>query len=78
MLIRLGRPAWFTAIPLAFLLTMTLWALQGQIMRFYNTSNWLLFTMSILILVAALWVAVEAIIAMGRGRKGAPVASTSH
>jgi carbon starvation protein len=72
MLIRLNRPVWFTAIPLTFLLVMTLWALQQQIMRFYNAENWLLFTMSILILVAALWVAVEAVIAMGRGRKPAP------
>jgi carbon starvation protein len=69
MLIRLGRPAWFTALPLTFLLVMTLWALQGQIMRFYNAENWLLLTMSILILIAALWVAVEALIAMGRGRR---------
>lgn len=71
ILIRQGRPAWFTSIPLVFLLSMTLWALQIQIMRFYNEANWLLFTMSILILVAALWVAVEAIIAMGRRRQGA-------
>jgi carbon starvation protein len=78
ILIRQGRPAIFTALPLAFLLTMTLWALQGQIMRFYKAENWLLLTMSILILVAALWVAIEAVIAMGRGRKGTPATSPSR
>lgn len=69
ILIRLGRPIWVTAIPLSFLLVMTLWALQGQIVRFYNAENWLLFALSILVLVAALWVAVEAFIAMSRGRQ---------
>jgi len=70
ILIRLGRPIWVTAIPLTFLLVMTLWALQGQIFRFYNDANWLLFTLAIVVLIAALWVAVEAFIAMSRGRQG--------
>jgi len=72
ILIRQGRPVWFTAVPLTFLLVMTLWALQQQVLRFYNDANWLLFTMSVLIAVAAVWVAVEAVIAMGRGRGDAP------
>jgi carbon starvation protein len=40
------------------------------VLRFYNDANWLLFTMSVLIAVAAVWVAVEAVIAMGRGTRG--------
>ena len=78
ILIRQGRPAWLTAMPLTFLLVMTLWALQKQIMRFYSDENWLLLSMSIIILVAALWVAIEAIIAMGQGRRSAPVANESR
>ena len=71
ILIRQGRPAWFTAVPLAFLLTMSVYALVVQLGQFYAQKNWLLLVMDIVILLAALWVALEAAIAMGRGAKGA-------
>jgi len=70
MLIRQGRPAWFTALPLAFLLTMSVYALLVQLGQFYQQKNWLLLVMDIIILIAALWVALEAAIAMSRGAKG--------
>jgi carbon starvation protein len=70
MLIRQGRPAWFTAVPLAFLLTMSVYALLVQLGQFYRQENWLLLFMDIIILIAALWVALEAAIAMSRGAKG--------
>jgi carbon starvation protein len=70
MLIRQGRPAWFTAVPLAFLLTMSVYALLVQLGQFYRQGNWLLLFMDIIILIAALWVALEAAIAMSRGAKG--------
>jgi carbon starvation protein len=70
MLIRQGRPAWFTALPLAFLLTMSVYALLVQLGQFYRQENWLLLVMDIIILIAALWVALEAAIAMSRGAKG--------
>ena len=71
ILIRLGRNAWFTALPLAFLLTMSVYALLVQLGQFYQQKNWLLLGMDIVILFAALWVALEAGIAMSRGAKGA-------
>ena len=73
ILIRQGRPAWFTAVPLAFLLTMSVYALLVQLGQFYRQENWLLLGMDIIILMAALWVALEAAIAMSRGAKGKPV-----
>jgi carbon starvation protein len=73
ILIRQGRPAWFTAVPLAFLLTMSVYALLVQLGQFYRQENWLLLVMDIIILMAALWVALEAAIAMSRGAKGKPV-----
>jgi carbon starvation protein len=36
ILIRQGRPAWFTAVPLAFLLTMSVYALLVQLGQFYR------------------------------------------
>ncbi|HRP35221.1 MAG TPA: carbon starvation protein A [Gammaproteobacteria bacterium] len=74
ILIRQGRPAWFTAVPLAFLLTMSVYALLVQLGQFYQQKNWLLLGMDIVILLAALWVALEAAIAMSRGTKGAAAA----
>jgi carbon starvation protein len=74
ILIRQGRPAWFTAVPLAFLLTMSVYALLVQLGQFYRQENWLLLVMDIVILFAALWVALEAAIAMKQGAAGkAPV-----
>jgi carbon starvation protein len=69
ILIRQGRPAVFTAVPLAFLLTMSIYALLVQLGQFYAQKNWLLLVMDVVILLAALWVALEAAIAMGRGAK---------
>jgi carbon starvation protein len=74
ILIRQGRPAWFTAVPLAFLLTMSVYALLVQLGQFYRAENWLLLGMDIIILLAALWVALEAAIAMSRGAKGGAAA----
>jgi carbon starvation protein len=72
ILIRQGRPALFTAVPLAFLLTMSVYALVVQLGQFYRQENWLLLFMDIIILIAALWVALEAAIAMSRGKGGTP------
>ena len=78
ILIRQGRPAWFTAVPLAFLLTMSVYALLVQLGQFYAQKNWLLLVMDIVILLAALWVALEAAIAMGRGAKGTSPAAAGR
>jgi carbon starvation protein len=75
ILIRQGRSAWFTALPLAFLLTMSVYALLVQLGSFYRDQNWLLLGMDIVILLAALWVALEAAIAMSRGGKSVAAAA---
>lgn len=75
ILIRQGRPVWFTAVPLAFLLTMSVYALLVQLGQFYQQENWLLLGMDIVILLAALWVALEAAIAMSQGAKGSAAAA---
>ncbi|EKE84711.1 carbon starvation protein A [Idiomarina xiamenensis] len=69
MLIRLGRPSYYTLIPLVFLLIMTILALLIQLKGFYNDANWFLFGLDIVILVAAIWIALEAAATMVRVRK---------
>jgi len=64
ILARLGRPIVFTAIPLALLLAVTVYALLIQLGSFWSDGNWLLIGMDLIILVAALWVSVEAGLAL--------------
>jgi carbon starvation protein len=73
ILIKKGRNPWFTLVPLCFLLVMSLYALVVQLKQFYAAGNWLLLGMDVVILVAALWVTLEAFIAMSKGRDAAHV-----
>ncbi len=68
ILIKLGRSPVYTLVPLVFLLAMSIYALLVQMGQFYRAKNWLLLGMDVIILIAALWVTLEAIIAMRKGR----------
>ncbi|WP_309080551.1 carbon starvation protein A [Zhihengliuella sp.] len=69
MLLKRRRPVLPALIPLTFVLVMTVIALLVQMVDFYQAQNWLLLGLDIIILVAAVWVIVEAITAMGRARR---------
>lgn len=60
MLVQRGRPMLVTLLPLIFLLFMTIFALIIQLKSFYEKSDWFLFGLDLLILVAAIWIALEA------------------
>ncbi len=68
MLLRRGRTPLPALIPLAFLGAMTIYALFVQLGTFYEQRNWLLLVLDVVILVAALWVIVEAFAAMRKAR----------
>ncbi len=68
ILIKLGRSPVYTLVPLVFLLAMSIYALLVQMGQFYRAENWLLLGMDVIILIAALWVTLEAVIAMRKGR----------
>jgi carbon starvation protein len=78
ILIKQGRNAWFTLVPLVFLLIMSVYALVVQLGTFYKDKNWLLLGMDIVILIAALWVTLEAFIAMSKGRDPAHAEAQSR
>ncbi len=61
IIVRLGRPMWYTLIPLVFLLTMTTYALLVQLWSFYQAGDWFMFTLDIIILVAAVMVLLESV-----------------
>ncbi len=58
-------------IPLAFVLVMSIYALVVQLGTFWADRSWLLLVLDVVILVASLWVAVEAVAAMNAARGGA-------
>ncbi|WP_250460938.1 carbon starvation CstA family protein [Microbulbifer litoralis] len=61
MLVRLGRPTIFTLGPLVFLLVMTLAALLLQLKEFFVKNDWFLFSLDLVVLVAAVMVTLECI-----------------
>ncbi len=69
MLLRRRQNVAPVVIPMAFVMVMTVYALIVQLGTFYNDQNWLLLVLDIVILVASLWVIVEAGAAMNRARK---------
>ena len=72
ILIRLGRPSWMLVGPLLFVLFMAIYGLLVQLRQFYEAGNWLLLVLDVVILIAALWVALESVIAIRRGGRKEP------
>ncbi|MFD1831204.1 carbon starvation protein A [Streptomyces desertarenae] len=66
MLIRERRNPAPALIPLTVVFVMAFWAAVVQLGDFYDARDWLLLTIDLVIIVAALWVAFEAVLAMRR------------
>ena len=69
MLVRLGRPMYYTLLPLIFLLIMTVFALIVQLKGFYDKGDWFLLTLDLVVLVAAIWIALEASASLSKIKK---------
>ena len=69
----LRRPTWPVVFPLIFVTAMSLWAALLQLKSLFTSQNWLLFCMDAIIVVATIWVIVEAVGAISRARKEAPL-----
>ncbi|QOC23624.1 carbon starvation protein A [Wenzhouxiangella sp. AB-CW3] len=69
LVVRLGRPPWYTLVPMIGLILMTLAALLYQLLDFYRQENWFLLGLDALILVAAVMVALETAAALVRARR---------
>ncbi len=59
MLVKLGRPMYYTLLPLVFLLIMTTLALLLQLKTFYDDGNWFLLGLDVVVLIAAILIAME-------------------
>jgi len=68
MLLRKRRPVLPVLLPLVFVFAMSLAAAIVQVGTFWSNRDWLLLALDLVIIVAALWVVLEATIAMTRAR----------
>jgi len=60
-LIKLGRPAQYTLVPMALVMVIASWGCAVQLVRFYNNDQWLLVVLSIAVLIASILVILEAV-----------------
>lgn len=69
MLTQLRRPTWPVLIPLVFVTVMSLWAAVLQLRTLWSAQNWLLLVIDVVIIGCAIWVIVEAIMAISKARR---------
>ena len=69
-LLKQSRPSRYTFVPFLFLLTMTVWALLIQLKAFFENEQFFLLGLDLVILVTAIWVALESGSAYQKARKG--------
>jgi len=74
ILIRKGRNPITALVPLVIVFSMAFWAAIEQLGSFADPSNpdWMLFALDIIIIVASVWVAIEAILAVREARNMVP------
>jgi carbon starvation protein len=68
---RSGRPSWPVLVPLVFLLVMTSWALVVNFLNFVEAGQWVLGPLDAIIFVLAMWLVVEAGLALLAARREA-------
>ena len=69
MLIRLGRPARYTLMPMVFVLITSSWAAILKLIEFYRDGNWLLVVIDIVVLITSVLVILEAVSVIARFRR---------
>lgn len=60
-LARRGSGAFYTAIPMVFMIIMTSWAMVLNIIKFYSGSEWLLFIIGLSVFILQIWMIIEGI-----------------
>ncbi|MCP2040697.1 carbon starvation protein [Neisseria sp. HSC-16F19] len=66
LLLKARRPVWYTLLPMAFLLLMSVLALLLQLKSFYTDGKWLLVVLDIIILICSILVSLECIAVLKR------------
>jgi carbon starvation protein len=63
-LLQRGKPWYYTGIPMVFMLISTLKAMISNVLQFFQKFEWPLFLVGIFLIVLAIWLIVEAILAV--------------
>jgi len=69
MLIRYGRPARYTLVPMIFVLITSSWAALIKLKEFYVIENWLLFAIDLVVVITTILVILEAASVVSRIRR---------
>ncbi|MGB5344782.1 MAG: carbon starvation protein A [Woeseia sp.] len=69
MLIKLGRPARYTLIPMTFVMITSCWAAVLKLIEFYQAQNWLLVAIDAIVLVTSVLVILESIAVIAKFRR---------
>lgn len=64
-------PIVYTAIPMVFMVFMTAWAMQINLVHFYANREWLLLSMGSIITLLQVWMLIEGVIVLARLRRKA-------
>ena len=78
MLMKYGRPARYTMIPMVFVLVTSSWAALIKLQEFYEAGNWLLVTIDVVVVITTLLVILEAASVIAKiKREGSPAPGTN-
>ncbi len=69
MLIRYGRPARYTMLPMIFVLVTSSWAALIKLQEFYEAGNWLLVTIDVVVVITTFMVILEAAAVISKIRR---------
>ncbi len=77
MLIKLGRPARYTLIPMVFVMTTSTWAALLKLIEWYQAGNWVLVTIDFIVIITSVLVILESISVISQYRRDNAVSETS-
>ena len=69
-LIKLGRPARYTLVPMVLVMFVASWGCAVQLLTFFRNEQWLLVVMSVAVLIASIMVILEALAVFSAIKKG--------
>lgn len=72
-LMKLGRPAVYTLVPMVFIIVVAFWASAWYLIDYYNDGRWLLLSLSLAVMVASIIVILEAASVISKLRRGESV-----
>jgi carbon starvation protein len=74
MLMKYGRPARYTMVPMIFVLVTSSWAALIKLQEFYEAGNWLLVTIDVVVVITTFMVILEAASVISKIKRGSAAA----